>query len=165
MLFPSFVLARMDAMSTCPQCHGQGGFSYRRRNGLLSFEFCTSCRGYRSIDDGEPLSPAGPSQRPPWPAPLRSDRYPVAGRWLTSGGCLDVWPAGRMNLVKEWAYELGTIGRGVALWNGASVAMLLAGRPLGGRGYFLRFSDNSSSIAGVCVIRRGPQLPISFQRA
>jgi hypothetical protein len=151
-------------MSACPQCHGQGGFSYRSQNGVLRFDICTGCRGCRFIDDGEPVSAPDPSQLPPWPAPKRTHQYPIAGRWLTSGGCLDVWPAGRMNLVKEWGYDLGLTGRGVALWNGAAVGVLLTGKPLGGRGYFLKFFDDRS-IAGICAIRRGPHLPIAFERA
>jgi hypothetical protein len=69
-----------------------------------------------------------------------------------------------MNFAKEWGYDLGLTGRGVALWNGAAVGVLLTGKPLGGRGYLLKFFDDRS-IAGICAIRRGPHLPIAFERA
>jgi hypothetical protein len=151
-------------VSTCPQCLGQGGFCYRRQNGALGFNVCTGCRGHRFIDDGEPLSPPHPSQLPPWPAPQRSDQYPIAGRWLTAGGCLDFWASGRMSLVREWGYAIGLTGRGVALWNDGATGVLLRGMPLGGRCYLLKFS-NANLIEGFCAIRRGPQLPLFFRRA
>jgi len=161
---PVDIPTRMDAVSTCPQCFGQGGFCYRRQNGALGFNVCTGCRGHRFIDDGEPLSPPQPSQLPPWLAPQRSDRYPIAGRWLTEGGCLDFWASGRMSLVREWGYALGLTGRGVALWNDGAIGVLLRGMPLGGRGYILKFS-NANLLTGFCAIRRGPHLPLFFQRA
>ena len=83
-------------MSACTQCHGQGGFSYRRQNGASAFAICTNCRGHRFVDDDVPPPPPKPSQLPPWPAPRRHDRISIAGRWLTIGGCLDIWPSGRM---------------------------------------------------------------------
>jgi hypothetical protein len=150
-------------MSACTQCHGQGGFSYRRLTGALAFAICPNCRGHRFIDDGEPSPPPTPSQLPPWPAPRRTDRISIAGRWLTIGGCLDIWPNGSMNFVKEWGYELGLTGQGIALWNGGIVGVLLRGKPLGGRGYFLSFSSNNL-LTGFCAIRRGPRLPLSFER-
>ena len=151
-------------MSTCPQCFGQGGFCYRRQNGALGFNVCTGCRGHRFIDDGEPLSPPQPSQLPPWRSPQRSDQCPIAGRWLTAGGCLDFWSSGRMSLVREWGYALGLTGRGVALWNDGAIGVLLRGMPLGGRGYILKFS-NANLLTGFCAIRRGPHLPLFFRRA
>jgi hypothetical protein len=154
---------RKVAMSACTQCHGQGGFSYRRLTGALAFAICPDCRGHRFIDDGEPPAPPAPSQLPPWPAPRRSDRISIAGRWLTIGGCLDVWANGGMNFAKEWGYGLGPTGQGIALWNGGAVGVLLRGKPLGARGYFLRFSSNDQ-ITGFCAIRRGPRLPLSFER-
>src|SRR5262245_2282841 len=51
---------RKVAMSACTQCHGQGGFSYRRQNGALAFAICTNCRGQRFIDDDEPPPPPAP---------------------------------------------------------------------------------------------------------
>jgi hypothetical protein len=150
-------------MSACTQCHGQGGFSYRRQSGALAFAVCTNCRGHRFIDDDEPLPAPAPSQLPPWPAPRRSDRILIAGRWLTVGGCLDIWANGRMNFAKEWGYGLGLTGQGIALWNGGAVGVLLRGRPLGGRGYLLRFSKDNL-ITGFCAIRRGPRLPLAFER-
>jgi len=150
-------------MSACTQCRGQGGFSYRRQNGASAFAVCTSCRGHRFIDDDEPAPPPAPSQLPPWPAPRRNDRISVAGRWLTVGGCLDIWANGRMNFTREWGYGLGLTGQGIALWNGGAVGVLLRGRPLGGRGYFLKFS-NDNLITGFCAIRRGPRLPLTFER-
>src|SRR5215813_2196519 len=150
-------------MSACTQCHGQGGFSYRRQNGALAFAICTNCRGHRFIDDDMPQPAPAPSQLPPWPAPRRSNRISIAGRWLTVGGCLDIWANGRMNFAKEWGYALGLTGQGIALWNGRAVGILLRGKPLGGRGYFLRFS-NGNLITGFCAIRRGPRLPLTFER-
>ncbi len=150
-------------MSACTQCHGQGGFSYRRLSGALAFAICANCRGHRFIDDDEPSAPPPPSQLPPWPAPRRSNRISIAGRWLTFGGCLDVWPNGRMNFAKEWGYGLGVTGQGIALSNGRAAGVLLRGKPLGGRGYLLRFSGKNL-ITGFCAIRRGPRLPLSFQR-
>jgi hypothetical protein len=150
-------------MSACTQCHGQGGFSYRRHNGASAFAICTNCRGHRFIDDDVPPQPPKPSQLPPWPAPRRHDRISIAGRWLTIGGCLDIWPSGRMNLTREWGYRLGLTGQGIALWNGGAVGILLRGKPLGGRGYFLRFSSENL-ISGFCAIRRGPRLPLTFER-
>ena len=160
---PVDIPTRMDAVSTCPQRFGQGGFCYRRQNGALGFNVCTVCRGHRFIDDGEPLSPPQPSQLPPWRSPQRSDQCPIAGRWLTAGGCLDFWPSGRMSLVREWGYALGLTGRGVALWNDGAIGVL-RGMPLGGRGYILKFS-NANLLTGFCAIRRGPHLPLFFRRA
>jgi hypothetical protein len=154
---------RKVAMSACTQCHGQGGFSYRRQNGASAFAVCTNCRGHRFIDDDVLPPPPSPSQLPPWPAPRRNDRISIAGRWLTIGGCLDIWPSGRMNLAREWGYRLGLTGQGIALWNGGAVGILLRGKPLGGRGYFLRFSSDNL-ITGFCAIRRGPRLPLTFER-
>jgi hypothetical protein len=155
---------RKVAMSACTQCHGQGGFSYRRLTGVLAFATCPNCRGHRFVDDGEPPARPAPSQLPPWSAPRRSDRILIAGRWLTIGGCLDVWPNGRINFAREWGYGLGLTGQGIALWNGGVVGVLLRGKPLGGRGYLLRFVGRNL-IAGLCAIRHGPRLPLSFERA
>jgi hypothetical protein len=69
-----------------------------------------------------------------------------------------------MSLVREWGYTLGLTGRGVALWNDDAIGVLLRGMPLGGRGYILKFS-NANLLTGFCVIRRGPHLPLFFQRA
>jgi hypothetical protein len=68
-----------------------------------------------------------------------------------------------MNLAREWGYRLGLTGQGIALWNGGAVGILLRGKPLGGRGYFLRFSSENL-ISGFCAIRRGPRLPLTFER-
>src|SRR6516165_9542036 len=38
---PADIPTRMDAVSTCPQCFGQGGFCYRRQNSALGFNVYT----------------------------------------------------------------------------------------------------------------------------
>ena len=68
-----------------------------------------------------------------------------------------------MNFAREWGYRLGLTGQGIALWNGGAVGILLRGKPLGGRGYFLRFCSDKL-ITGFCAIRRGPRLPLTVER-
>jgi hypothetical protein len=88
----------------------------------------------------------------------------------------DCWPladGGRLSgLLGQRSHEsgpgmgirAGAHGPGVALWNDGAIGVLLRGMPLGGRGYILKFS-NANLLTGFCAIRRGPHLPLFFQRA
>jgi hypothetical protein len=155
---------------TCPSCNGKKGIWRPNHQGGLDFFPCGPCggNGWVNVPD-PPIGKTGPGpdsqlrRPPPWVPPLRDPAFPLVGRWLIEGGCLDIFPpTGGGFPVKEWGEIIGQSGEGQAYGEGNQVKIELTGGPGGRRVYSLTFVSDRSMTGTSSMWGLG--IPISMQR-